>query len=84
MYQKHEAFTKANTFVVDTYEEFKKKVEEGFILAHRDGTKDTAEKIQEETKATIRCLPFDFSAEKGVDLLTGKKSDRRVIFAKSY
>jgi prolyl-tRNA synthetase len=84
MYEKHHAFTKANTFTVDTYEEFKEKVEKGFVLAHRDGTRETAEKIQEETKATIRCLPFDFPAEEGVDMLTGKRSERRVIFAKSY
>jgi len=44
---------------VDNYDEFKEKVESGFVLAHRDGTTETAEKIKEETAATIRCIPFD-------------------------
>jgi prolyl-tRNA synthetase len=84
MYQRHETFTKENTFVVDTYDEFKEKVETGFVLAHWDGTRETAERIQEETKATIRCLPFEYPIEEGTDMLTGQKSERRVIFAKSY
>ena len=49
---------------VDTYEEFKEKIEEGgFILAHWDGTTETEEKIKEDTKATIRCIPFDSYVE---------------------
>ena len=84
LYVKHKTFSLENTFVVDTYEDFKEKVEKGFVLAHRDGTKETADRIQEETKATIRCLPFDSLAEEGIDMLTGTKSERRVIFAKSY
>ncbi|GHV20971.1 proline--tRNA ligase [Clostridia bacterium] len=84
IFQAHEAFSKEHTFVVEKYEEFKEKIEQGYVLAHWDGTKETADRIQEETKATIRCLPFDFPIEEGVDILTGKKSERRVIFAKSY
>jgi prolyl-tRNA synthetase len=84
MFQAHQTFTKEHTFLVDTYEDFKDKIEQGYVLAHRDGTKETADRIQEETKATIRCLPFDFPIEEGVDPLTGGKSERRVIFAKSY
>ena len=53
------------------------------MLAHRDGTLETAEKIQ-ELKATIRCLPFDMGLEEGTDPLSGKPSPRRVIYAKSY
>jgi prolyl-tRNA synthetase len=84
LFLKHETFSKEHTFTVDTYTDFKKYLEQGYVLAHRDGTKETAETIQEETKATIRCIPFAGGAEDGVDLLTGKKSTRRVIFAKSY
>ena len=49
------------------------------MLAHRDGTLETAEKIQDELKATIRCLPFDMGLEEGTDPLSGKPSPRRVI-----
>lgn len=54
------------------------------MLAHRDETLETAEKIQDELKATIRCLPFDMGLEEGTDPLSGKPSPRRVIYAKSY
>jgi prolyl-tRNA synthetase len=82
--EQHEQFSKDHLYTVNNYEEFKEKVEQGFVLAHRDGTRETAEKIQAETKATIRCIPFDGKDEEDVDMLTGKKSERRVIFAKSY
>ncbi len=73
------------TVTVDTYEEFKEKIEEGgFILAHWDGTPETEEKIKEETKATIRCIPFDGDKTPGVCMVTGKPSSQRVIFARSY
>ena len=73
------------TTKVDTYEEFKAQIEKGgFILAHWDGTPETEERIKEETKATIRCVPMDAPEEEGVDMLTGKPSHRRVIFARSY
>ena len=73
------------TVKVDTYEEFKEALERGgFILAHWDGTPETEERIKEETKATIRCIPLDAPEEDGVDMLTGKPSHRRVIFARNY
>ena len=73
------------TTTADTYEEFKEKIENGgFILAHCDGTPETEEKIKEETKATIRCIPFDGDTTPGVCMVTGKPSARRVIFARSY
>ena len=73
------------TTTADSYEEFKEKIERGgFVLAHWDGTPETEERIKEETKATIRCLPFDGDLTPGVDMLTGKPSARRVIFARSY
>ena len=81
---KHQLFTLENTFTADTYEELKEKVEKWFVLAHRDGTLETAERIQDELKATIRCLPFDMPEEAWIDPLSWKPSPRRVIYAKSY
>ena len=74
---------------VNSYEEFKEEIEKGgFILAHWDGTTETEEKIKEETKATIRCIPFDSfvpgDKEPGKCMVTGKPSACRVIFARSY
>lgn len=73
---------------VDTWEEFKTEIEKGgFLLAHWDGTTETEEYIKEQTKATIRCIPFvpfEGDLEPGVDMVTGKPSERRVIFARSY
>ncbi|MDE6301303.1 MAG: proline--tRNA ligase [Muribaculaceae bacterium] len=70
---------------VDSYEEFKKKIENGgFFLCHWDGTPETEEKIKAETKATIRCIPLDGEEEEGVCMVTGKPSKRRVIIARAY
>jgi len=73
------------TTKVDTWEDFKAQIEKGgFILAHWDGTTETEEKIKEETKATIRCIPLDGEEEEGKCIYTGKPSKRRVIFARNY
>jgi prolyl-tRNA synthetase len=70
---------------VDTYDEFKRLIEEpGFLLAHWDGTRETEDRIQAETKATIRCIPFDRVKEAGKDLVTGAPSEGRVAFARAY
>ena len=71
---------------VDTYDEFKEvlKNKGGFVLAHWDGTTETEVRIKEETKATIRCIPFDNPQEEGKCILTGKPSHQRVLFAISY
>ncbi|MCH5228497.1 MAG: proline--tRNA ligase [Muribaculaceae bacterium] len=75
----------ANTFKVDSYDEFKEKIENGgFFLVHWDGTTETEEKIKEETKATIRCIPLDSKEEEGVCMVTGRPSKRRVIVARAY
>lgn len=75
-----------HTTKVDTYEEFKRVLEEkgGFISAHWDGTAEEEEQIKNETKATIRCIPLDNPQEDGISLISGKPSKQRVIFAKSY
>ncbi|WP_304472178.1 proline--tRNA ligase, partial [uncultured Duncaniella sp.] len=73
------------TRTVDSYEEFKEEIEKGgFVLAHWDGTTETEEKIKEETKATIRCIPFEGDKTPGVCMVTGKPSAQRVIFARNY
>ncbi len=74
------------TYRVDSYEEFKKTLDEkpGFIYAHWDGTPETEEKIKEETKATIRCIPLNNPIEEGKCIYTGKPSSQRVLFARAY
>jgi len=86
IFQKAFDFRKENTIKVDTYEEFKIQIEKqsGFILAHWDGTAETEEKIKQETKATIRCIPFDSEEEIGTCIYSGKPSSKRVIFAIAY
>lgn len=76
----------AHTSKADTMEEFKDILENkgGFIYAHWDGTVETEKKIKELTKATIRCIPNDWEEEEGKCILTGKPSNRRVVFAKAY
>ncbi len=74
------------THLVDDYEEFKRILDEkgGFIYAHWDGTPETEEKIKEETKATIRCIPLNNKQEEGKCIYSGKKSTQRVVFARAY
>ena len=79
-------FRSENMHTVDTYDEFKEQIESkgGFYLAHWDGTSETEEKIKEETKATIRCIPLDVKEENGFCMVTGKTSKCRVVIAKAY
>jgi prolyl-tRNA synthetase len=71
---------------VDSWETFKEVLAQkgGFISAHWDGTPETEEKIKEETKATIRCIPLDNQPEEGVCVYSGKPSSQRVLFALAY
>lgn len=71
---------------VQNFEEFKEVLETkgGFVAAHWDGTAETEEKIKELTKATIRCIPLNRKNEEGICVLTGSKSEGRVLFAKAY
>jgi len=86
IYNKAFKFRAENTTKVDSYDEFKQllNTKGGFFLAHWDGTTETEIKIKEETKATIRCIPFDAPDEEGKCMVTGKPSKRRVIFALAY
>ena len=70
---------------VNSYDEFKVEIEKGgFLMCHWDGTPETEEKIKEETKATIRCIPLNGDTTPGVCMVTGKPSAQRVIFARAY
>lgn len=85
IYKKAFDFRAKQTITVETYEEFKEKIEEGvFILAHWDGTAETEEKVKAETKATIRCIPLEGDKTPGKCMVTGKPSAQRVIFARAY
>ena len=75
----------ANIINVDTYEEFKEKIEDGvFIMAHWDGTPETEELIKNETKATIRCIPLAGDKTPGKCMVTGKPSACRVLYPRIY
>jgi prolyl-tRNA synthetase len=78
---RNEHITKANS-----WDEFKDILENktGFISAHWDGAEETEEKIKQETKATIRCIPLDAKEEAGVCIFSGNPSTKRVLFAKAY
>jgi len=85
IFKKAKDFRDSHIVKVDTYEEFKEQIEKGgFILAHWDGTTETEEKIKDETKATIRCIPLEGDKTPGVCMVTGKPSAQRVIFARAY
>lgn len=86
LFERASAFRKENTRTADSWEEFKTLLDDkgGFIMAHWDGTAETEQKIKEETKATIRCIPLDDIKEPGKCIFTGKPSERRVVFARAY
>lgn len=85
IYNKALNFRETNTFCVDTYEEFKQKIENGgFLMAHWDGTAETEMRIKDETKATIRCIPLENNKVSGECMVTGKPSAQRVVFARNY
>jgi prolyl-tRNA synthetase len=86
LFKKALKFREESTLKVDNYDNFKKILDEkgGFVYAHWDGTTETENKIKEETKATIRCIPFDQEKEDGKCIYSGKPSKGRVIFAKAY
>jgi prolyl-tRNA synthetase len=86
IYNKAETFRNEHITEANSYEEFKELLDgkAGFISAHWDGTPETEQKIKEETKATIRCIPLDNKQEEGVCIFSGKTSIQRVLFARAY
>ena len=82
--KKSKKFMNDNINIANNYQEFKKMIEEGgFVLAHWDGTSESEEKIKKETKATIRTIPFEKN-DSGKCIISGRKSECRVYFARSY
>jgi len=86
IYKKALTFREENICPANSYDEFKRLLDEqpGFISAHWDGTPETEQRIKEETKATIRCIPLNNTLENGLCILTGKPSTQRVLFARAY
>lgn len=86
LFDKAISFRENNTYRVDSYDEFKKILDDkgGFLNAHWDGTAETEARIKEETKATIRVIPLDNPQERGTCIYSGKPSTQRVVFARSY
>ncbi len=85
IYKKAADFRASQIRKVNSYEEFKVEIEKGgFLLCHWDGTPETEERVKEETKATIRCIPLDGDKTPGKCMVTGKPSAQRVLFARAY
>ncbi|MBL7925461.1 MAG: proline--tRNA ligase [Bacteroidia bacterium] len=86
IFEKALEFRNQSTHYVDTWDDFVKTLDTkpGFVYAHWDGTPETEQKIKEETKATIRCIPLDSKPETGTCIKTGKPSMQRVVFARAY
>ncbi|HSC52917.1 MAG TPA: proline--tRNA ligase [Phnomibacter sp.] len=86
LFTRAKKFREEKTTEANTWDEFVSLLDDkcGFISAHWDGTTETENKIKEQTKATIRCIPFDGEAIPGKCILTGNPSARRVLFARAY
>lgn len=86
LFNKAKSYRDSHITPVDTFDQFKEVLETkgGFLSCHWDGTSETEDKIKEETKATIRCIPLDAPEEIGVCIYSGRPSSKRVIFAKAY
>ena len=86
MFEKARVYRDSHITEVNSWEEFKEVLngKGGFISAHWDGTSETEEKIKQETKATIRCIPLNSEEEAGVCVYSGNASKQRVLFALAY
>ena len=85
IFKKAADYRSSVTREVNSYDEFKVEIEKGgFLLCHWDGTSETEEKIKDDTKATIRCIPLEGDDSPGLCMVTGKPSARRVVFARAY
>ena len=85
LYDRALSFREENTHSVETWEEFKAQIEAGgFVMAHWDGTVETESKIKAETKATIRCIPFNSMQMAGKCIYSGQESAQQVVFARAY
>lgn len=84
LYERALRFREEHTFHVTSYDDFKTKVEDGFVRCYFAGGDDDEARIKEETKATVRVIPFDQPEEEGSCIITGQMTRRQVVFARSY
>lgn len=86
LYNRALDYREQHSHVVDDYEELKQRLDEegGFYWVHWNGERASEDRLQDETKATIRVIQMDAPEEKGKCILTGEPSDRRVVVAKAY
>lgn len=84
LYDRALRFRDEHTFTVDTYDEFKERLDHGFVRVYFDGTSQDEDRIKAETKATVRVLPFDQPDEEGLCFFTGRRTKRVAIFARAY
>ena len=94
MLAKAEAFRDSNIKKIDSKEEFyafftpknaqQPEVHGGFAYSHWSGDAEVEEIVKKDLNVTIRCIPLDGEEEEGVCVISGEKSTRRVLFAKSY
>jgi prolyl-tRNA synthetase len=84
--EKSRTFQEKNSYEIDRYDFFREQIENpgGFFKAHWCGSERCEQKVQEETKATIRLIPFHQKKEKGKCMICNQNSNMRVIFAKAY
>jgi prolyl-tRNA synthetase len=94
LYKKALALREAHTVKIDSEKDFyafftpknpnKPEIHGGFALAHFNGSRAVEDKLKNELKVTVRCIPHDLDAEPGTCIFTGEPSRQRVIFAKAY
>lgn len=84
MYERALRFRKEHTHEAKNYNELKERIESGFVRAWWAGSSEDEEKIQEETKATIRCIPLDQPGGAGRCVYTGKVANKVAVFARAY
>lgn len=84
LFQRALAFREERSARVTTYDELRQQVERGFAWAYWDGSNADEKRIQEETRATIRCIPLDQPSEVGRCVYTGRETGRMVVFARAY
>ena len=84
LYQRALNFRDSNTADPKDYQEFKSAVERGFAFSFYCGNAQCERSIKDDTKATLRCIPFDQPAERGRCIYCGETADKRAYFAKAY
>jgi prolyl-tRNA synthetase len=87
LFEKARAFREANTRDAGSYDEMKKilkKEQGGFVRAFFKPDRTSEARIKEETKATVRVVPFAQPGTPGKDIYTGQETETQVLFAQAY